>query len=57
MIDMFSLALSHALMLLAAWRLMARPDLDDDDAVGGLPDTDMLGRPREGPKAEDGANA
>lgn len=32
MIDLFSLGLSHGLMLLAAWRLLARPDLDDDRA-------------------------
>ena len=30
MIDNFALALSHGLMLLAAWRLVSRPDLDDD---------------------------
>ena len=30
MIDSFALALTHGLMLLAAWRLLARPDLDDD---------------------------
>ena len=30
MIDNFALALSHGLMLLAAWRLLARADLDDD---------------------------
>lgn len=30
MIDNFALALSHGLILLAAWRLMSRPDLDDD---------------------------
>ena len=28
MIDNFALALSHGLMLLAAWRLMRRSDLD-----------------------------
>ena len=28
MIDNFSLALTHGLMLLAAWRLLTRPDLD-----------------------------
>jgi hypothetical protein len=28
LIDLFSLALTHALMALAAWRLMQRPDLD-----------------------------
>jgi len=30
MIDNFALALSHGLMLLAAWRLLSRADLDDD---------------------------
>ena len=30
MIDTFSLALSHALLALAAWRLLRRPDLDRD---------------------------
>lgn len=28
MIDLFSLGLSHGLLLLAAWRLLARGDLD-----------------------------
>jgi hypothetical protein len=32
MIDNFALALSHGLLLLAAWRLLSRPDLDDPDA-------------------------
>lgn len=32
MIDNFALAVSHGLMLLAAWRLLSRPDLDDDEA-------------------------
>ena len=32
MIDNFALALSHGLMLLAAWRLLSRPALDDDSA-------------------------
>ena len=36
MIDAFALALTHGLMLLAAWRLLARPDLDDE-AGGGAP--------------------
>lgn len=45
MIDIFSLALSHALMLIVAWRLMFRPDLDDDAAQGGSRRTDLLGRP------------
>jgi hypothetical protein len=29
MIDNFALLVSHGLMLLAAWRLLSRPDLDD----------------------------
>ena len=33
MIDNFALALSHGLMLLAAWRLLSRPDLDDPAAA------------------------
>ena len=32
MIDNFALGLSHGLMLLAAWRLLSRPDLEDDAA-------------------------
>jgi hypothetical protein len=32
MIDNFALGLTHVLMLLAAWRLLSRPDLGDDDA-------------------------
>lgn len=30
MIDNFSLGLTHALMLYAAWRLLRRPDLDSE---------------------------
>ena len=32
MIDNFALGLTHVLLLLAAWRLLFRPDLDDDGA-------------------------
>ena len=32
MIDTFALLLSHGLILLAAWRLVQRRDLDDDHA-------------------------
>jgi len=32
MIDNFALGLTHGLMILAAWRLLSRPDLDDDNA-------------------------
>lgn len=33
MIDNLSLAISHGLMLLAAWRLLRRVDLDREDGV------------------------
>jgi hypothetical protein len=33
MIDNFALGLTHALMLLAAWRLLSRQDLDEDGAA------------------------
>ena len=32
MIDNLALAISHGLMLLAAWLLLRRPDLDDEGA-------------------------
>jgi hypothetical protein len=32
MVDILALAISHGLLLLAAWRLLARPDLDADGA-------------------------
>jgi hypothetical protein len=37
MIDSFSLALTHGLLLLVAWRLLSRPDLDEDPAPGAEP--------------------
>ena len=37
MIDNFSLALTHGLLLLVAWRLLSRPDLDDDGAADCAP--------------------
>jgi hypothetical protein len=33
MIDNFSLGLTHALLLYAAWKLMSRPDLDREERV------------------------
>ena len=33
MIDTFALALTHALMLIAAWRLVSRADFDREDAA------------------------
>jgi hypothetical protein len=37
MIDNFSLALTHGLLMLVAWRLLSRTDLDDDPAPGTEP--------------------
>jgi hypothetical protein len=37
MIDSFALLVSHGLILLAAWRLVQRPDLNDDDAPPEAP--------------------
>ncbi len=37
MIDNFSLGLTHALMLYAAWRLLRRPDLDTEVAPDEAP--------------------
>jgi hypothetical protein len=38
MIDSFSLLLSHALLLVAFWRLLSRPELDREDDAGGTGD-------------------
>jgi hypothetical protein len=38
MIDLFSLALSHGLLLFAAWRIVRRPDLDREPERPGTPD-------------------
>jgi hypothetical protein len=37
MIDNLALALSHGLLILAAWRLLSRPDLDDPDIAAPPP--------------------
>lgn len=52
MIDTFALALSHGLMLLAAWRLLGRRDLDDP---GAPPPPPPENRPRGFGKAAPGA--
>lgn len=44
MIDNFSLALSHGLMLYAAWKLLSRADLDREPAVDSA-DSGRGGRP------------
>ncbi len=45
MIDYFSLALTHGLLLLAVWRLLRRPDLDVEAAAAN----DAAGSGRPGP--------
>lgn len=35
MVDILALALSHGLLLLAAWRLLSRPDLDAEGPDAG----------------------
>ena len=35
MIDLFTLALTHGLIVLALWRLLFRPELDNEDAPAG----------------------
>ncbi|WP_340264761.1 hypothetical protein [Sphingobium mellinum] len=35
MIDALSLLISHGVIMLAAWRLLSRPDLDDESLAGG----------------------
>lgn len=52
MIDNFALALSHGLLLLVAWRLVRRPDLDNDDG----PPPPRFARPAPAAE-EDGAGA
>ena len=54
MIDNFALALSHALLLLAAWRLLRRPDLDVEAAPKPAPRSDGFGR-RPSPERAPGA--
>ena len=51
MIDNFALAVSHGLLLLAAWRLLSRPDLDD----AGAPPPPPAAGPRPFVKAPPGA--
>lgn len=44
MIDNFSLAISHGLMMLAAWYLLKRPDLDREASTRD--DAPPAGRPK-----------
>lgn len=51
MIDNFSLGLTHGLMLLAAWLLLRRPDLD---RPGGDTPSGFTAKLRRGRKRDDG---
>lgn len=53
MIDNFTLALTHGLLLLVAWRLLSRPDLDDDVPAGAEPAVPKSRRWRFGKGAAD----
>ena len=44
MIDNFALGLTHGLLLLTAWRLLSRPDLDDPSA----PEPARIAKPERG---------
>lgn len=39
MIDSFSILLAHGLLLIACWRLLSRPDLDDERTARPEPST------------------
>ncbi len=54
MIDNFALAISHGLLLLAAWRLMRRPDLDVEAPPKPTPRPEGFGR-RAAPEQSPGA--
>jgi hypothetical protein len=52
MIDNFALLLSHTLLMVAAWRLLSRRDLDDDRvAAPPAPPPRARGWTREGENA------
>lgn len=58
MIDNLALALSHGLLLLAAWRLLSRGDLDDDTIAAPKPGTARpFLKPRRKAAGEDAAGA
>jgi hypothetical protein len=44
MIDNFSILLAHGLLLLTAWRLLLRADLDDDAAEPDTPPEPAWGK-------------
>ncbi|MEL6876222.1 MAG: hypothetical protein AAGM33_12180 [Pseudomonadota bacterium] len=57
MIDNFSIALTHGLLLIAAWRLIHRPDLDVEDPPERDPDPGGFAADRKAGSWQDDANA
>lgn len=51
MIDNLALGLSHGLMMLAAFLLLRRPDLDSEPSPRDLPDQPIKPGTRRGPVA------
>ncbi|MDP3907833.1 hypothetical protein [Novosphingobium sp.] len=53
MIDYFALALTHGLLLLGAWRMLQRADLDREEPVDpvGAPPAEPAQPPATGPTA------
>ncbi|APE27308.1 hypothetical protein [Aurantiacibacter gangjinensis] len=47
MIDLFSIALSHGLILAAMWRVMMRPELDEEGAADSKPERPWLKKQQE----------
>ncbi|MFC0203617.1 hypothetical protein [Novosphingobium soli] len=57
MVDILALSLSHGLLLLAAWRLLGRADLDDEGREAGTPPRPRtLGAPMRVVRSSDAAD-
>lgn len=57
MIDNFSIALSHGLLLIAAWRLIHRPDLDVEDPPERDPEPNGFAAGRKSGSWQDDSDA
>ncbi|WP_052768879.1 hypothetical protein [Aurantiacibacter marinus] len=56
MIDYFSIALTHGLIMVAAWRLLMRDDLDTDTAAAAAPERPWLKNRENLAPGDSGAN-
>ncbi|MGE4430835.1 MAG: hypothetical protein AB7E05_08875 [Sphingobium sp.] len=52
MIDTFSIMLSHGLLLIAFWRLLARDDLDREEAPNAVAAAREQDEPSQPPRRE-----